>query len=65
MPVGKRRYRRQEKSLQAKLHEHTAKIEGERAKSFPNEGLIGYWEREVRAFQMGIVRARIRRRGRS
>jgi hypothetical protein len=32
-------------------------------KAFPNEGLIRYWEREIRAFQKGIALARRRLEG--
>jgi hypothetical protein len=56
--VGKRRYRRQEQSLLDRVREHLAKVEAERAKEFPDEGLIGYWEREIKAFEVGIARAR-------
>ncbi len=60
--VGKRRYRRQEQSLVKRLQEHQKKIGAERAKGVPNEGLIRYWEREVKAFEVSITRARKRLR---
>ena len=60
--MGKRRYRRQELSLRERLREHIGKVEAERRKSLPDEGLIAYWEREMRAFELGIARDR-RRQG--
>jgi hypothetical protein len=56
--VGKRRYRRQEESLVERFQGHLAKVEAERVKNLPNEGLIHYWEREIKAFEAGIARAR-------
>ena len=63
--VGKRRYRRQERSLIERLREHVAKVEAEQAKNLPDEGLIRYWEREIKAFEAGIARARRRLRSKS
>jgi len=52
-------------SLRDRVREHLLKIRTERMKAFPNDGLIHYWEREVRAFEEGVARARRRlRRGR-
>ena len=62
--VGRRRYRRQEESLRERVREHLGKIDRERQASHPNHGLIAYWEREIRAFEVGITRAR-KRQGRS
>jgi len=61
--MGGRRYRRQEQSLRKRVQEHVAKIEAERSRSFPDEQLIAYWQREIRAFEQGIARAQ-RRQGR-
>ena len=58
--VGKRRYRRQEQNLLRRVEEHTEKIRAERSKRAPDERLIAYWERELRAFEAGITRARQR-----
>lgn len=58
--MSKRRYRRREQSLRQRLQEHTEKIEAERAKSVPDEGLIRYWKKEMKAFETGIERARKR-----
>ncbi|MBM3218721.1 MAG: hypothetical protein FJZ38_08550 [Candidatus Rokubacteria bacterium] len=62
--MGKRRYRRQEESLRERLREHVMKILAERGKDPPDERLISYWQREIRAFESGIERARKRQRGR-
>jgi hypothetical protein len=56
--MGKRRYHRQEQSLRERLEEHLSKITVEQAKASPDENLIRYWEREVKAFEMEIARAR-------
>ena len=42
--------------MRERLREHIVKVQVERAKSSPNEGLIAYWEREMRAFEAGIAR---------
>jgi hypothetical protein len=60
--VGKRRYRRQEQSLRERFKEHLAKVATEQTKEIPNENLIRYWEREIKAFEMGIARARRKQR---
>ncbi len=62
--MGRRRYRKQEKSLRERLSEHRRKITRELQKPFPDEGLILYWRREIKAFEKGIDRARRRQRGR-
>jgi hypothetical protein len=61
--MGKRRYREKVRSPQRRIREHRSKINRERLKSAPDEGLVRHWEREVRAFEDGIGRAR-RRMGR-
>jgi hypothetical protein len=60
--VGKRRYRLQEQSLRERLKEHVTKVAAEQAKEVPNENLIRYWEREIKAFELGIARARRKQR---
>ena len=61
--VGKRRYRRQERSLRERVREHRGKIRVELRKPLPDDRLIRYWEREIRAFEKGIERARKRSKG--
>jgi hypothetical protein len=48
--------------LHDRLTEHLTMVEAERARAFPNEGVIRHWEKEMRAFQTGISRARKRLR---
>jgi hypothetical protein len=55
--LGKRRYRRRIEKLEEMVREHQQKIGIERAKDKPNEGLIGHWEKEIRAFLDGIKKA--------
>jgi hypothetical protein len=49
--MGKARYRRKIESLEAQIQEYQEKIERERRKAMPDEGLIYHWEREIKAFQ--------------
>jgi hypothetical protein len=58
--MGKRRYRRKKESLEARIQEHQEKIDQERRKRTPDEGLIRHWEREIVAFESGVRRARKR-----
>ena len=58
--MGKARYRRKVESLEVRLREHLEKIAKEKQKAMPDEGLIRHWQREIKAFQDGIQRARKR-----
>ena len=58
--MGKRRYRRKQVSLEARIKEHREKIARERQKATPDMGLIRHWEREIAAFQEGIQSAQKR-----
>jgi len=62
--MGKRRYRRKRESLEVRVQEHQGKIKAEQEKPTPDEGRIRYWQREIRAFQDGLRRARRRLGGR-
>ena len=44
-------------SLREQIIEHKEKNEVERQKSFPNEGCINHWEKEIRAFENQIEKA--------
>jgi hypothetical protein len=50
-------------AFSSEFREHREKIEQERSKPDPNDGLIHYWEREIEAFQKGINRVRRRQKG--
>jgi len=58
--LSKRRYRRKIESLEERIREHQEKIQREREKDKPDEGLIAHWEEEIRAFQEAIRRAKKR-----
>ena len=58
--MSKRRYRRKIESLEERIREHQEKIQREKEKDKPDEGLIAYWEREIRSFQKAIRRAKKR-----
>jgi len=58
--LSKRRYRRKIESLEGRIREHQEKIQREKEKDKPDEGLIAYWEREIRSFQEAIRRAKKR-----
>jgi hypothetical protein len=55
--MGKRRYRRKQQILEARIAEHREKIAREQQKTTPDAGLIRHWEREITAFQAGIESA--------
>jgi hypothetical protein len=50
--------------LRERLKEHEDKIAAEQSRPGPNEDVIRYWEKEMRAFEDGIARARKRLRRR-
>lgn len=58
--MSKRRLRRRIASLERMINEHKEKIAGERSKASSNERLIAYWEKEIKAFQGNIERAKKR-----
>lgn len=47
-------------SLERRILEHKEKISAERARSNPDDELIAHWEKEIKAFQNGVDRARKR-----
>ncbi len=55
--MGKRGWRRRIESLRLQILEHENKIKKERAKSFPEEGLIRHWEIEIEAFKNSLNKA--------
>jgi hypothetical protein len=58
--MGKKHHRRQEESLLARLREHAQKMHIAALSSHPDEGLLRHWANEMRAFEIGIARARKR-----
>ncbi len=63
--MGKKEFLKQIESLNRKINEHEEKIKRERQKSYPDEGRIKHWEREIQAFKNAIEKAQKRlRRGR-
>lgn len=62
--MGKKEFLKQIESLSRKISEHEEKIKREKNRSYPDEGLIKYWEREILAFRNAIEKAQKRlRRG--
>jgi len=55
--MKKNKLRRKIESLRRQIIEHKEKIETERQKSFPNEGCIAHWEKEIRVFEKQIEKA--------
>lgn len=47
-------------SLEGRIAEHEEKISAERIRDDPDGKLIAHWEREIKAFQKGIDRAKKR-----
>ena len=58
--MGKRRHRRKKESREARIQEHREKIQQEKRKEIPDDGLIRHWEREIVAFETGIRSAQRR-----
>lgn len=63
--MGKKEFLRQIESLKERIREHELKIDSEMEKSLPNKECIKYWQKEIKAFENAIEKARKRlRRGR-
>ncbi|MBI4824067.1 MAG: hypothetical protein HY805_07565 [Nitrospirae bacterium] len=60
--MGKKEFLKQIESLRGKVAEHEAKINEERHKSYPDEGRIKYWEKEIWAFKDALEKAEKRLR---
>jgi len=56
-PVKKKRLRKKIESLMEQIEKHKEKIETERQKSFPHEGCIAHWEKEIMTFKRQIEKA--------
>jgi hypothetical protein len=53
----RKRLRKKVESLREQIKNHKGKIEIEKQNSFPNEGLIAHWEKEIMAFEKQIEKA--------
>ena len=58
--MSKKHHQKAIESLAQRITEHQEKIRLESEKSFPDEGLIKHWEKEIRAFDKSIQQARKR-----
>ncbi|MBE8996956.1 MULTISPECIES: hypothetical protein [unclassified Nostoc] len=58
--MSKKHHQKAIKSLTQRITEHQEKIRLESEKSFPDEGLIKHWEKEIRAFDKAMQQARKR-----
>lgn len=68
--MGNRATRKSIQSLRQRIIEHLEKVERERAKPEPDQGLIVHWQSEIEAFTTRLRRledrlAQRQRRGRS
>ncbi|MBI4823121.1 MAG: hypothetical protein HY805_02680 [Nitrospirae bacterium] len=52
-----KRLRRKIESLKRQIEEHKVKIKEERQISFPDEGCIAHWGKEIAAFENQIKKA--------
>jgi len=52
--MSKKQHQKAIESLAQRITEHQEKIRLESEKSFPDEGLIKHWEKEIRAFDKAI-----------
>jgi len=58
--VSKKRLQQKISSLEKRIREHEGKVVTEKSRVEPDEGLISYWEREIRAFRKALDKARKR-----
>ncbi|MCA6501294.1 MAG: hypothetical protein ACK6CP_18065 [Pseudanabaena sp.] len=61
--MGKKNHEKSINSLKQRIIEHQQKIDMELLKDYPDLGLIHHWQKEIRAFELGIEKAlkRLRR----
>jgi len=52
--VKRKRIQKKIESLNAMIHEHERRIGAEKQKSFPDEGCIRHWEKEIVSFRAQI-----------
>jgi peptidoglycan hydrolase CwlO-like protein len=55
--MKRKKFEKKIETLREQIIEHKEKIKLERQKSFPNEGCIIHWEKEIRAFENQISKA--------
>jgi peptidoglycan hydrolase CwlO-like protein len=55
--MKKAKLRKKVESLRSQIKNHKEKIERERQKSFPDEGCISHWEKEIISFENQIEKA--------
>lgn len=55
--MKKKKLQKKIESLQEQIDEHKEKIRTEKQKSFPGEGCISHWEKEITAFERQIEKA--------
>jgi L-ribulose-5-phosphate 3-epimerase UlaE len=60
--MGKKNHEKSINSLQQRIIEHQQKIDTELQKDYPDMGLIRHWQKEIRAFELGIEKAQKRLR---
>jgi len=58
--MGNKGLKQRIKSLEKRILEHKRKISLEKKKTFPDQQLITHWEREIKAFQSSIEKAKKR-----
>ena len=60
--MGKKNHEKSINSLQQRIIEHRRKVDTELLKDYPDLGLIRHWQKEIRAFEVGIEKAQKRLR---
>ncbi|MEI6430396.1 MAG: hypothetical protein WCO45_18730 [Pseudanabaena sp. ELA607] len=60
--MGKKNHEKSINSLKQRVIEHQQKIDIELLKDYPDLGLIRHWQKEIRAFEIGIDKAQKRLR---
>ncbi|PZV11040.1 MAG: hypothetical protein DCF20_20265 [Pseudanabaena sp.] len=60
--MGKKNHEKSINSLKQRIIEHQQKIDIELLKDYPDLGLTCHWQKEIRAFELGIEKAQKRLR---
>jgi len=60
--MGSKNHEKSINSLKQRIIEHQQKIDVELLKDYPDLGLIRHWQKEIRAFELGIEKAQKRLR---
>ncbi|MBI4849715.1 MAG: hypothetical protein HY808_14290 [Nitrospirae bacterium] len=55
--MKRNKLRKKIESLRKQVKEHEDKVQAEKQKSFPNDGCVAHWQKEITAFENQIEKA--------